>query len=101
LTESQQAMRQDSIIDEAVAALFPPEDRPRWGRRLLKMAYFFHLKDKTEEVRAAQAAAHSLLSEEPSPLAGENPFLRGMVIYSLIMAEEYLNRKSPRPNRHP
>ncbi len=95
LTEQQQHMRQEMLVDEAAAALFPPADRPRWGRRLLKMAYFFHLKGKPEEVRAAQAAAHSLLSEEPSPLAGENPFLRELVIYALLMAEKYLKQEKP------
>jgi hypothetical protein len=96
LTESQQTMRQDSILEEATAALFPPEDRARWGRRLLKMAYFFHLKDKTEEVRAALAAAESLLSKEQSPLSGENPFLRELVIYALLMAEKYLEQEKPK-----
>jgi hypothetical protein len=95
LTESQQAMRQDSGIDEATAALFPSADRPRWGRRLLKMAYFFHLKEQTEKVRAAQAAAAVLMSADPSPLAGENPFLRELVIYALLMAEEYLKQEKP------
>lgn len=97
LTETQQAMRQDSVIDEATAVFFPPEDRPRWGRRLLKMAYFFHQKGRTADGRAAQAAAASLLSEESSPLAGENPFLRELVIYALLMAEEVLEQEKPQP----
>ncbi len=95
LTEQQQHVRQEMLVDEAAAALFPPADRPRWGRRLLKMAYFFHLKEQTGKVQAAQTAAHSLLSEDPSPLAGENPFLRELVIYALLMAEKYLKQEKP------
>jgi hypothetical protein len=95
LTEQQQHMRQEMLVDEAAAALYPPADRPRWASRLLKMAYFFHLKGKAEELRAAQAAAASLLSQESGPLAGENPFLRELVIYALRMAEEYLKQEEP------
>jgi len=97
LTEPQQQMRREMVVDEAAAALYPPADRPRWGRRLLKMAYYLHLKGQTEEARAARAAGEDLLSPERGALAGENPFLQEMAGYALILAEELAKQQEPEP----
>ncbi len=86
LTEEQKNRRVQGVADEAAAALFPEETRPRWGRRLLEMAYFLDLTGRISEARAAQAAGEDLLSGERSPLTGENPVLQELVRVSLVLA---------------
>ncbi len=95
LTEAQQQMRQEMVVDEAAAALFPPGERQRWGRRVLKMAYFLHLKGQADNARAARAAGEDLLAEDRGPLAGECPLLQELVKYSLLLALEYLKQQEP------
>jgi len=86
LSEQQQRLREAGVLDDAAAALFPPETRARWGRRLLEMAYLLDLKGRGEEARAVQAAGEDLRSGERSPLAGENPFLLELVRFALRLA---------------
>ncbi len=90
LSEQQQRLREAGVLDDATAALFPEEARPRWGRRLLQMSYVLDLLGRAEEARAAQAAGEDLLSGERSSLAGENPVLHELVRYALMLAWEYL-----------
>jgi hypothetical protein len=101
LTEAQQRLRQEGVLDDATAALFPQENRPLWGRRLLETAYFLDLSGRGEEARAAQAAGESLLSGERSALAGENPFLQELVRYALMLAWEFLKQQEPQPQTSP
>jgi hypothetical protein len=95
LTEPQQQVRQEMVLDEATAALFPPAERDRWGRRLLRMAYFFHLKGHTEESQAARAAGEDVLAGERGALAGENPLLQELVRYALMLAQEFVKQQEP------
>jgi len=95
LTEQQQRLREAGVLDAAAAALFPPETRVRWGRRLLEMAYFLHLKERNEEARAVQAAGQDLQSGERSPLAGENPLLLELVSFALRLAWELQKSREP------
>lgn len=97
LTEQQQHLRHEGVADEAAAALFPEETRPRWGRRLLEMAYFLDLSGRAAEARAAQAAGEDLLSGERSALIGENPFLKELVRLSLTLAWEYRQHQEKKP----
>jgi hypothetical protein len=101
LTEQQQRMRQEGVLDEATAALFPPETRARWGRRLLEMAYFLDLSNRSEQARAAQATGEELLSGEKSSLAGENPFLQELVRYALMLAWEFLKQQESQSQPSP
>jgi hypothetical protein len=101
LTEAQQRLRQEGVLDDATAALFPPEARSRWGRRLLSMAYFLDLSGRGEEARAAQAAGEDLLSGERSTLTGENPFLQELVRYALMLAWEFFKQQEPQPQASP
>lgn len=101
LSEQQQRLRQEGVLDDATAALFPQESRTRWGRRLLETAYFLDLSGRGEEARAAQAAGEDLLSREPSTLAGENPFLQELVRHALRLAWEFLQQQEPEPEPSP
>jgi len=101
LTEQQQRLREAGVLDDATAALFPAEARPRWGNRLLKMAYFLDLLGRAEEARAAQAAGEDLISGERSSLAGENPLLHELVRYALMLAWEYMKPREPAPQPSP
>lgn len=93
LTEQQQQQRRQSVQDDAIIALFPPETRSLWGRRLQKMSCFFYFLDRPEEARAAQAAGADLLSGEVSALTGENPFLQELVRQAVLLASELLRRQ--------
>ena len=101
LSEQQQRLRQEGVLDDATAALFPLETRPLWGRRLLSLAYFLDLAGRGEEARASQAAGEDLLSGERSALAGENPFLQELVRYALKLAWEFLKQQQPQPQPSP
>jgi hypothetical protein len=101
LSEAQQRLRQEGVLDDATAALFPQEGRKRWGRRLLEMAYFLDLSGRVEEARAAQAAGEDLLSGERSALSGENPFLQELVRYALMLAWEFLKQQEHQPQVSP
>jgi len=97
LTEQQQHRRQEGVADEAAAALFPEDTRPRWGRRLLEMAFFLDHTGRPAEARAAQAAGEDLLSGERSALSGENPVLQELVRIALTMGWEYRQRQKKEP----
>jgi hypothetical protein len=101
LTEAQQRLRQEGVLDDATAALFPKENRPLWGRRLIEMAYFLDLSGRGEEARAAQAAGEDLISGERSAISGENPFLQELVRYALMLAWEFLKQREPQPQASP
>jgi hypothetical protein len=89
LSEHQQRARYDHIMEEAARSLYPPDDRDRWRRRLLEMAYFLDLKGRSEEARAAQAAAEDLATAEPSAFKGENPFFVGLIMLAVRLALEH------------
>ncbi len=97
LSEQQQRLRQEGVLDDAAAALFPQETRSLWGRRLLEMAYFLDLSGRGEEARAAQAAGEDLLSRERSTFTGENPLLQDLVRYALMLAYEFVKQQKPQP----
>jgi hypothetical protein len=86
LSEPQKLQRFEALYDEATQALFPPDSRPLWRRRLLAMAYYLSLSSRSEEARIAQAAAADLGETARGPLAGENLFLKTLVQLSLQMA---------------
>jgi len=91
LSESQRQVRQEAVVEEAARALYPPKTRPHWSRRLRRMAYYLDLLGRREEARPILAAAANLAAD-PSPLTGENPFLKGLVHYSLRLAWETLEK---------
>ncbi len=86
LSEPQKQARGDALVDEATRALYPPEARPLWRRRLLAMAYCLDLGQHPEEARMARAAADDLGDPERSAVAGENPFLKSLVQTALRLA---------------
>ena len=86
LSDQQKAVRADALLAEATRALFPPETRPLWGRRLLAMAYYLELSQRPEEARLARVVAADLRHPEPTALGGENPFLQGLVKMTLGLA---------------
>lgn len=99
LTEYQQRARYDEIVEEATRALYPPESRNLWSRRLLEMAYFLDLTGHPEEARAVQAAGEELQAGVVSPLTRENPFLAGLVTYALRLGLEYARQTAaPAPS---
>ncbi len=100
LSEQQQQVRLDGVVEEATAALYPPETRKYWRRRLWHLAYFLDLKGRPEDGRAAQAAAEALAESEKGPLTGENPFLKALVQHSLMLAWEF-QKKGQEPQAAP
>ena len=101
LSEQQQRLRQEGVLDDATAALYPPETRALWGRRLLAQACFLDLAGRAEEARAAQAAGEDLISGDRGQLAGENPFLQELVRYALMLAWEFFKSKEPQSQASP
>jgi hypothetical protein len=95
LSDQQKQVRTDGVLDEAAQALYPPESRADWSRRLLTMAYYLHLSGREEDSRTAGAAAADLAAPEKSALAGENPFLKSLVQYALRLAWEMQNPRKP------
>jgi hypothetical protein len=87
LSDQQRQLRVGDVVDEAVRALYPPETRDLWRRRLLDTAYFLDLKDLGAEALLAQAAAQDLAAGAKGSLAGENPFLKALVWEALKMAQ--------------
>ena len=88
LSDQQKLVRIDRVMDEVTRALYPLETRADWGRRLLTMAYYLNLEGRAEDSRAARAAAADLADPDRSALAGENPFLKGLVQYAMRLAWE-------------
>ena len=76
------------MVDEAIRALYPPEQRPVWGRRLLAMAYFLDLLGRREEARIARPRPRPTWPGSGASLTGENPFLKGLVQFALRLAWE-------------
>ncbi len=90
LSEPQKQARAEGVKDEATRALYPPEDRELWSRRLLEMAYYLDLKGRAQDALAAWAAADDLspTQQKRGPLTGDNPFLIELVGFALRMAWE-------------
>jgi hypothetical protein len=99
LSDQQKAVRADALLAEATRALFPPETRPLWGRRLLAMAYYLELGRRPEEARLARVVAADLLHPESTVLRGENPFLQGLITTTLGLA--WQESQKPREAREP
>lgn len=89
LAEHQQRARLEGILEEAARALYPPETRELLRRRLLKQAYFCHLRGLSREAQALWAAAQDLADRATSPLMGESPFLLALVQTAVMLALEY------------
>lgn len=89
LSDEQRNERIDLVMAQATGALFPPEERPLWSRRLLEMAYYLDRRGKPEKARLAQAAGEDL-KRPRGILQGENPFLLGLVHYSVMAVAEFL-----------
>jgi len=88
LSEQQQQVRLDGVVEEATGALYPQASRPYWRRRLQHMAYYLDLQGRQEEARAAQAAAADLEESHKGPLSEENPFLKALTLQALMLAWE-------------
>ncbi len=88
LSDQQKQVRGDAVLDEATQALYAPETRADWGRRLLTMAYYLNLAGRQEDSRIARAAAADLADPNRSTLTGDTPFLKGLVQFALRLAWE-------------
>ncbi len=97
LSEAQKQARADALVEEATRALYPPETRPRWHRRLLAMSYYLDLGQHPEEARMARAAADDLADQERSAMAGENPFLKTLVQAGLSLAWDQAQKSQGAP----
>jgi hypothetical protein len=95
LSDQQKQVRIDAVLEEATQALYPPETRADWGRRLLTMAYYLHLKGREENSRTARATAADLADPKRGALAGENLFLKGLVQFALRLAWEAQQPNEP------
>jgi hypothetical protein len=95
LSDQQKKVRLDGLLDEATRALYPPETRAGWSRRLLTTAYYLHLSGREEDARAIRAAAISLGAPEVSALAGENFFLKSLVQSAVRLAYEMQPPREP------
>jgi hypothetical protein len=95
LSDQQKQVRIDAVLDEATQALYPPETRADWGRRLLIMAYYLHLMGREEDSRAGRAAAVDLSNPDRSALAGENLFLKGLLRFALHLTWEARQSREP------
>jgi hypothetical protein len=98
LSDQQKQVRADAVLDEATRALYPPETRADWRRRLRAMGYYLHLKGREKDSRAAQAAAADLADPERSALSGEPPFLKGLVQYAVHLAWELQKPQEAAPS---
>ena len=58
LSEQQKQARGDALVDEATRALYPPETRPLWRRRLLAMAYYLALSQHPLRHHPGRASHH-------------------------------------------
>ncbi|MFA4904015.1 MAG: hypothetical protein WC600_14875 [Desulfobaccales bacterium] len=95
LSDQQKQVRSDAVLEEAIQALYPPETRADWGRRLKTMAYYLHLLGRDEDSRTARAAAADLADPERGALAGENQFLKGLVQYAALLAWQARQAREP------
>lgn len=92
LADHQKQGRADALVQEAALALYPPESRGRWRRRLLATAYYLDLSQRPEMARIARAATAGLANPQGGILARENPFLTGLVSVALRLALEDLRK---------
>ncbi len=97
LSDHQKQGRADALVREAALALYPPESRGRWRRRLLATAYYLDLSQRPEPARIARAAAADLATPPGGPLAMENPFLTGLVAKALGLALEEFRKAGAAP----
>jgi hypothetical protein len=95
LSDQQRQVRIDAMLDEATLALYPPETWADWSRRLKTTAYYLHLWGRQEDSRAAQAAALDLADPDRSSLTGANPFLKGLVQFTLRLTWEAQQPREP------
>ncbi len=95
LSDQQKQVRIDGVLDEATRALYPLETRAEWGRRLLTTAYYLHLTGREEDSRAARAAAANLAAPELSRLTGDNPCLKSLVQYAVLLAHKMQPPREP------
>ncbi|MCK9374908.1 MAG: hypothetical protein M0P73_02035 [Syntrophobacterales bacterium] len=95
LSEPQKQVRLDAVLDEATRALYPPDNRGNWGRRLKAMAYYLHLKGREEDSQAALATAEDLAAPETSALTGESLFLKGLVQQTLLLVWQMHQPEEP------
>ncbi len=95
LSEPQKQVRLDAVLDEATLALYPPDTRENWGRRLKAMAYYLHLKGREEDSQAALATAEALAALETSALTGESLFLKGLVQQTLLLVWQIHRPEEP------
>ena len=95
LSEQQKKVRLDGLLDEAARALYPPETRAGWSRRLLATAYYLYLNGREEDARAIRAAAISLGAPDASDLTGENFFLKSLVQAAVRLVYEMEPPKEP------
>jgi hypothetical protein len=75
--------REDAILTRVVEREMPPEERRRWMRRLVEMAYVFRATERAELAGIAEATAASLEGD-----AGRSPFARGLARRALELAGE-------------
>lgn len=87
LTDQQKQARIDDLVNETTRALYPPETREQWRRRLRDMACYLALKGRREEARAAAVAADDLVQER-SHLLGDAVFLKTLTTLALRLAWE-------------
>jgi len=85
LTDQQKQARIDDLANEAAQAMFPPDTRQLWRRRLQDMAYYLALKGRREDARAAAAAADDLIQNR-SQLLGETIFLKTLTVMALRLS---------------
>ncbi len=97
LADHQKQGRADALMQEAALALYPPESRERWRRRLLATAYYLDLSQRPETARIARAAAADLANPPGGVLARENPFLTGLVSLALRLALEDFRKTHEAP----
>ncbi len=96
LSGQQKQVRLEAVLDEATGALYPPETRADWGRRLITMAYYLHLSGREENSRTARAAAADLVDPERGALTGENQFLKALVQYAVHLAWQAQQPREPK-----
>jgi hypothetical protein len=78
------AEREAAITDQVIDREFGPEASARWARRLLEMAWIFHLTGRAREAKIACATALALQDPEKPPR--HLPFARTLAQRGLELA---------------